>query len=143
MQFNSIDETFNWLLSINDSDKPGALMVDGHAASLKELQDINFQAISFIKDCWKQDKTRELPDGQLMDMTKKIIKKHDEYIIVRLYEAGNHENLPAMQTNSHATNINATAAVIALYQQLKDESKRAGTYEAFKFIEDHINTKDI
>lgn len=75
-------------------------MVDGHAASLKELQDINFQAISFIKDCWKQDKTRELPDSQLMDMTKKIIKNHDEYIIVRLYEA-------------------------------------------FKFIEDHINTKDI
>ena len=100
MQFNSIDEAFNWLLSINDSDKPGALMVDGHAASLKELQDINFQAISFIKDCWKQDKTRELPDSQLMDMTKKIIKNHDEYIIVRLYEA-------------------------------------------FKFIEDHINTKDI
>ena len=72
MQFNGIDETFNWLLSINDSDKPGALMVDGHTASLKELQDINFQAISFIKDCWKQDKTRELPDSQLMDMTKDI-----------------------------------------------------------------------
>lgn len=62
MQFNSIEETFNWLLSINDSNKPGSLMIDGHAASLKELQDINFQAISFIKDYGVLRARRELKE---------------------------------------------------------------------------------
>ena len=53
MHFNSIDEALNWLLSINNRHKPGCLMIDNHKVTIEELQDMNFQAASFIKNCLK------------------------------------------------------------------------------------------